>query len=271
MLIKTKVFPDSKKESVIQKETDFFEVRVKAEAKQGEANKAVMSALSKFFNVSVSHIKIVKGAKSRNKVFEIRGVKSQIEKAVEVLKNGGIIAYPTDTVYGIGGNAFDNKVVQRILDLKGRSEDRALLVAVSDFKMMAAIVFITEKEKRFMEKFLPGPVAFILPKKSRISDLVTGGKNTVGIRMPDNKEALEIIRRAGFPIISTSANISGRKPAVKSADIDLEADFMVEGKCKHKKPSTIVDLVNKAIIREGAESEGVKKALKAEFSLQRYG
>ncbi|MBU1046087.1 threonylcarbamoyl-AMP synthase [Patescibacteria group bacterium] len=267
MIIKVKVFPNSKKESVVQKEADFFEVRVKAKPKQGEANKAVINILAKFFNVKLGDVKIIKGAKVKNKVFEIRGVKSQIEKAGEILKKGGIIAYPTDTVYGIGCNAFDDKAVKKILDIKGRVPNNALLVAVSDFRMMEEIVFVKEKERRFMEKFLPGPIAFILPKKPKISDLVTGGKKTIGIRMPDSKETLEIITKAGFPIITTSANFSGKKPAVKSEDIDLKVDFVVEGKCKYKKPSTIVDLIKKTIVREGEGAEKIKKALSTEFSL----
>ncbi|MBU4022999.1 threonylcarbamoyl-AMP synthase, partial [Patescibacteria group bacterium] len=261
----------SKKESVIQKETDFFEVRVKAEAKQGQANKSVINILAEFFNLKTDDIKIIKGAKTRNKVFEIKGVKNQIEKAVEILKKGGIIAYPTDTVYGIGCNALDNKAVKKVLGIKDRPANSALLIAVSDFKMMEDIVFFTKKEHGFMEKFLPGPITFILPKKSKISDLVTAGKKTLGVRIPDSKETMEIIKQAGFPIITTSANVSGKKPAVKSRDIDLKVDFVVEGKCKYKKPSTIVDLINKIIIREGEEAEKVRKALNAEFSLQKYG
>ncbi len=267
MIIKAKVFPHSKKESVVQKETDFFEVRVKAEPRQGEANKAVINILTKFFNVRTGDIKMIKGTKTRNKVFEIKGIKSQIEKAVDILRQGGVIAYPTDTVYGIGCNAFDEKAVKRILDIKSRANNSALLVAVSDFKMMEQVAFFTEKDRKFMEKFLPGPVAFILSKKPEISDLVTAKKKTLGVRIPDNKETIEIIKKARFPIITTSANFSGKKPVVKSKDIDLEVDFVVEGKCKYKKPSTIVDLINKTIIREGEGAIKVKKALNAEFSL----
>jgi L-threonylcarbamoyladenylate synthase len=267
MIIKVKVFPKSKKESVIQKQTDLFEVRVKADAKQGEANNAVINILADFLNVNVKSINMIKGGKSKNKVFEIKGIKNQIEKAVEILKKGGVIAYPTDTVYGIGCDVFNNKAIKKILEIKKRDQNNSLLVAVSDFKMMASIVIFTEKERKFMEKFLPGPITFILPKKSNISNLVTGKRNNLGVRMPDNKEALEIIRQAGFPIITTSANISGQKPVSESRDIDLIVDFVVEGKCKYKKPSTIVDLINKRIIRQGQWVERVEKSLKTEDTL----
>jgi L-threonylcarbamoyladenylate synthase len=267
MIIKVKVFPKSKKESVIQKQTDFFEVRVRPEAKQGQANDAVVNILADFFNINVKSIKMIKGGKSKNKVFEIKGIRNQIETAAEILKEGGVIAYPTDTVYGIGCDIFNNKAIKKILELKKREQNNSLLVAVSDFKMMADIAIFSEKERKFMGKFLPGPVAFILPRKHNISDLVTGKRNTLGVRMPDNKETLEIIKQAGFPIITTSANISGQKPVIKSEDIDLKVDFVVEGKCKYKKPSTIVDLINKKIIRQGQWSEKVEKALNAGNSL----
>ncbi|MCX6738419.1 MAG: L-threonylcarbamoyladenylate synthase [Candidatus Parcubacteria bacterium] len=267
MIIKVKVFPKSKKESVIQKQTDLFEVRVKVEAKQGEANNAVINILADFFNVNVKSINMIKGGKSKNKVFEIKGIKNQIEIAVEILKKGGVIAYPTDTVYGIGCHIFNNKAIERILELKKRDKNNSLLVAVSDFEMMSDIAVFTEKERKFMGKFLPGPIAFILPKKSNISDLVTGKRNTLGVRIPDNKETLAIIKQAGFPIITTSANISGQKPIIMGKDIDLKVDFVVEGKCKYKKPSTIVDLINKKILRQGQWAERVEQLLNTEDSL----
>jgi len=185
----------------------------------------------------------------------------QIEKAVKILKRGGIIAYPTDTVYGIGCNVFDKEAVERIFELKGRDFNKPLSIAVFDFKMLQEIVFVTEQEKEILEKFLPGPFTIILPKKPIISDLVTAGSEFAGIRIPEHKIVLELITKAGFPIITTSANLSGKKPPINAEEVDLKVDFMVEGECKYKKPSTVIDLKNRRIIRKGVEIKKVKQIL----------
>jgi len=185
----------------------------------------------------------------------------QIEKAVKILKQSGMIAYPTDTVYGIGCNIFDQKAVKRIFELKGRDFYKPLSIAVSDFKMLEQMVFITEQEKEILEKLLPGPFTVILPKKPIISDLITAGSEFVGIRIPEHKIVFEIIQKADFPIITTSANVSGKEPPINPKEVDLEVDFVVEGECKYKKPSTVIDLKNRRIIREGVEIKKVKQIL----------
>jgi L-threonylcarbamoyladenylate synthase len=188
-------------------------------------------------------------------------IKNQIEKAVMVLKKGGIIAYPTDTVYGIGCNIFDEKAIKRIFILKNRSFDKPLSVAVCDFQMLEELAIITEQDKKILKKFLPGPITFILPKKPIVSDLVTAGKKSVGIRIPEHEIVFEIIKRANFPIITTSANVSGKKSPIDAEEVDLEVDFMVEGECKHKKPSTVIDLKNRKIIRQGIKRKKIKQIL----------
>jgi len=255
MLIKAKVFPNSKKSTIMQKLDGSFEVKVKSAAKQGEANKEALRLLADFFNIFPSQIKLTRGAKKRNKIFEIPdNLKfDQIDKAVEILSKGGIIAYPTDTVYGIGCNIFDEKAVKRIFKLKGRDFKKPLSIAVSGLKMLEKIVFLTEKDKKFLQKILPGPVTVILPKKPIVPDLVTGGSKFAGIRIPDHKIVLEMIEKAGFPVITTSANVSGKKAPTSLEKFDLRVDFVLKGKCRHKKPSTVIDLKNKAIIRRGSK------------------
>ncbi|MEA3453084.1 MAG: L-threonylcarbamoyladenylate synthase [Patescibacteria group bacterium] len=175
----------------------------------------------------------------------------EIEKAIEILKKGGIIAYPTDTLYGIGCNVFDLEAVQRVFELKNRDFSKPLSIAVSDFKMLDKIAFTTEEEKAILKKLLPGSFTIILLKKPIISDLITAGSRFVGIRIPEHEITLELIKKADFPIITTSANISGNEPPVSAKEVDLEVQFMLRGECKHKKPSTVIDLKNRKIIRQG--------------------
>ena len=194
--------------------------------------------------------------KAVHPVRDNRGTKEagreQISNGVEILKKGGVIAYPTDTVYGIGCNIFDEKAVKRVFELKGRNYNQPLSVAVSNFKMLEQLAFITEKEKEILQKLLPGPFTIILPKKPVVSGLVTADSELVGLRIPDYKQVIEMINKAGFPIVTTSANLSGKEPPVRAEEVDLEVDFVVEGECKHKEPSTVIDLKDRKVIREGA-------------------
>ncbi len=263
MLIKVKVFPQANKERVLEKSKTSFEVQTKARPLKGEANESVARLLAGYFHIQPGLVRLVKGAKSRNKIFELSGLNdiNQVAKAVEILKNGGIIAYPTDTVYGIGCNIFDKKGVNLLFRLKGREFNKPLSVAVSDFEMLEELVFLTEKNRKIIKKLLPGPFTFILPKKKRVPDLITIKSKFVGIRIPENKIALEIIKKAGFPIVTTSANFSGKKAPITSNEINLEVDFIVKGECKRKKPSTVIDLNNRKIIRKGAGFKRIKKLL----------
>ncbi len=187
---------------------------------------------------------------------------NQIKKAVEILKIGGIIAYPTETVYGIGANIFDELAVRRIFEIKKRQFNKPLSVAVSNFKMLENLVYLSSENRKIMEKLLPGPVTIILPKKEIVSNLITANSDFVGVRLPENKVAREIISKAKFPITATSANLSGKKEVTEAKDVKVDVDFIVTGECKYKNPSTVIDLVNKKILREGAGIEKVKLILK---------
>jgi len=184
---------------------------------------------------------------------------NQIDKAVKILKNGGVIAYPTETIYGIGANIFNKKAVKKIFELKGRSFDKPLSVAVADFKTIEQLAYVSDKNKGLIKKLLPGPITILLPKKDIIPDIITQGSKLIGIRFPENKEVIEIIKKAGFPIVSTSANISGEKDVFEAKDVELNVDFTVRGKCKYKKSSTVFDLENKKILRKGVGIEEINK------------
>lgn len=187
----------------------------------------------------------------------------QVKKAVSTLKKGGIIAYPTETVYGLGCNIFDKKAVKKLIKLKGRDFDKPLSVAVADWQMFEELALLTTKEKKIAQKLLPGPFTFILPKTKKVPDFVTAGSEFVGIRFPADKKVQAIIQEAGFPIITTSANFSSQPSPVKLEKIDskicLRVDFVVRGKCRYKTPSTIIDLKNRKIIRKGAGFKKVKE------------
>jgi len=245
MLIKVKVKPNSKKNEIIPLKENSFLVKVLADAKNNQANQAVLELLKKYFNIDDIFIK--KGHKSRNKLIFIPDGFDQINRAVEVLNNGGVIIYPTDTIFGIGCDIYNTKAIEKLIKIKKRNNN-PMTIAVSDIDMMKTIAYVENED--IIKDLLPGPFTFIF-KKRNVSDLITN-LDTVGVRIPDNQTCLEIIKRFGGPIISTSANLVN-KPFPKSLkDIEIRADFVVQGKCKHNLGSTIVDLKNKKILRQGA-------------------
>ncbi len=187
---------------------------------------------------------------------------TDIRKAAGIIKKNGIVIYPTETVYGIGANIFSKDALQKVFAIKKRDANKPVSVAVSDFKMMKELAHIGEREWRFIEKFLPGPVTVLLRKKEKVPDALTSGSGLVGIRYPDHETTIKLIELAGMPITSTSANISGEAPPVRVDEIKIRADYIIDGgECKGE-PSTVVDLVNCGIVRKGAKFEEVAAALK---------
>ena len=135
---------------------------------------------------------------------------SDISKAITALLNGKIIVYPTDTLYGLGADIFNENAVTKIFDIKKRPLSEPLSVAVSDLETLKKIAFVDEKSTKLINSFLPGKLTIILNKKDIVPDLITGGLKKVAIRIPDNEIALDILSRFG-PITATSANIHGKK------------------------------------------------------------
>ncbi|MEM2934689.1 MAG: L-threonylcarbamoyladenylate synthase [Methanocellales archaeon] len=187
-----------------------------------------------------------------------------IERAVEILNKDGVVIYPTETVYGLGGNAFSLNAVRRVFEIKQRAAQEPLSLAVSSFEMLQEIAYLDEAAWKFISKFLPGPITILLLKKPNVPDFVTSGSKVVGIRFPDHKIALELISAFGKPITSTSANISG-EPAPKSAEeVKVKADFLIDGgKCYYGEASTIVDLINKKMVRAGPKFKEVQRFLES--------
>ncbi len=169
---------------------------------------------------------ISKYSNQKNKINE-----EEIKEAAEEIKNGNLVLFPTETVYGIGANALNAEAVKKVFIAKGRAQDNPLIVHVCSIEMVEKIVQeITPLEKKLMEKFWPGPLTIIFNRKSEkiIPNVVTANLDTVGIRMPSNKIAKKLIQEAGVPIAAPSANISGKPSGTKVEDIIEELDGKVQ-------------------------------------------
>ena len=171
-----------------------------------------------------------------------------VERAADILKKGGIVAIPTETVYGLAGNALDGTVTDKIYAAKGRPSDNPLIVHISELSQWAPLVKeIPEDALALARKYWPGPLTVILPKSEIVPDKVSGGLSTVAVRMPSDKIARAIIERAGVPLAAPSANTSG-KPSPTSAkyvieDLSGKVDAIVDaGDCSVGVESTVISL-----------------------------
>ena len=182
--------------------------------------------------------------------------------AVRVLRRDGLIVYPTETVYGLGADALSEDAVLKVYEAKNRPLSRPISIAVSDMDMLGAVAVLDEAARAFIERFLPGPVTVVLPAKSCLPAILTGGTGLVGIRWPDHEIALAIIARLDSPITATSANVSGEIPPTRPEDVYVPNDYVVDGGELPGTPSTVVDLTTRRILRKGAEWEAVEAFLK---------
>lgn len=181
----------------------------------------------------------------------------------EIIKNGGIVVFPTETVYGIGTNGLDKNAVEKLYKIKERPLNKPISLLVSDFEMIEKVAKnITEVEYRLMQKFFPGPLTIILNKKDIVPDILTSGGNTVGIRMPKEEITRKFIEYAGVPIAAPSANISGKPSGTNLQEIIQEfegkVDYFIDGgKSKIGISSTIVKVIDEIpyILREGSISK----------------
>ncbi|HHY10388.1 MAG TPA: threonylcarbamoyl-AMP synthase [Firmicutes bacterium] len=131
--------------------------------------------------------------------------------AVRLLKAGQVVAFPTETVYGLGANAFDSAAVEKIFRAKGRPADNPLIVHIhSQEQLRDLVTAVPKKARALMDRFWPGPLTLVLPKQEAVPSIVTAGLATVGIRIPNHPLALRLLQKTGFPLAAPSANISGR-------------------------------------------------------------
>ena len=192
-----------------------------------------------------------------------------VKKAADILKNGGVVAIPTETVYGLAANALDENAVRSIFAAKGRPQDNPLIVHISEIEMIKPLVEdIPAIAKRLAEQFWPGPLTMIFNKTSVIPSVTSGGLSTVAVRMPENEAARAIIEECGFPLAAPSANTSG-KPSPTSAehvfeDMNGKIPLIIDGgECSVGVESTVICFKDSKIhiLRPG----GVTKEMLAEF------
>lgn len=188
----------------------------------------------------------------------LKGTKG-INKGAKIIKNGGIVAFPTETVYGLGANAFDDDAVHKIFEAKGRPSDNPLIVHVARKKDILKVASdITPCAQKLADAFMPGPITLVLNKRVEIGDAVTAGLNTVGIRCPSNKIARKFIGKCKVPIAAPSANASTRISPTEAShvfeDMNGKIPLIIDGGSSDVGiESTVVSLVNDeaVILRPG--------------------
>ena len=187
---------------------------------------------------------------------------NSISEAGKILKDGGLVAFPTETVYGLGANALLEDSVKKIYEAKGRPSDNPLIVHISDISEIDTLaVEINDNARALIESFMPGPFTVILKKSGIVPDSVTAGMNTVAIRFPENETAQRLIKSAGVPIAAPSANLSGKPSPTKAVhvidDMNGRIDGIIDGEdCDVGVESTIVDASqeNPVLFRPGGVS-----------------
>lgn len=201
-----------------------------------------------------------------------------IERAGSILKTGGLVAFPTETVYGLGGDALNRESSKKIYAAKGRPSDNPLIIHIADMESLAAIVeSIPETAEKLAEKYWPGPLTMILRKSERVPFETTGGLDTVAVRMPRHQTALALIRAAGGYVAAPSANTSGKPSPTQAEFVKEDMDGRIEmiidgGQACIGLESTIVDLTGETpiILRPGyITKEMLQDTLKMPVALDR--
>ena len=186
-----------------------------------------------------------------------------INVAADAIRRGELVVFPTETVYGLAADARNDEAVKKIFIAKGRNTNVALPVQIASADCLdSAADFVSNEAKCLAKRFWPGPLTIIFKKNPAISDYVTGGKDTVGIRIPKHNVALALLETLGFPIVATSANLSGKAPA-KDADeaasdlSDLVSVVIDSGPSSIGVASTVIDMsvLPPKILRQGTISE----------------
>ena len=183
------------------------------------------------------------------------GSKSEpdLTAAVAAIRRGDLVVYPTETVYGLGADALDPEAVERVFEAKNRPREQPISMALSEFSVAADYTRITERERRFCQRFLPGPVTVLVERTDRVPDVLVAGRSRVGLRVPDHDLARDLARRTG-PITATSANRSGEPSARRVDEIDPQIRAratVVDGGETPGGESTVVDVSANRIVRSG--------------------
>ena len=170
-------------------------------------------------------------------------MKKNLKKAAKILKTGGVIAFPTETVFGIGAAIDQPKAIKEIFKIKKRPKNKPLQVLIATLQQAKKLGKFNEQAWEFVKENWPGPFTLVVKKTGKVPKIVTGGSPKVGLRMPDHKVALELIKKCG-PIVATSANRSGKKPALSVREVRKqlpEIEVILPGRVKSGKASQVID------------------------------
>jgi L-threonylcarbamoyladenylate synthase len=184
-----------------------------------------------------------------------------IENAISVLSHDGLIVYPTDTVYGLGADALSDEAIAKVYEAKKRPIGMPVSIAVADFDMLASVSRTDPWMQEFIGMFLPGPVTVVLPARRFIPEVLTGGTGLIGVRIPANDIALQIIRQFDGPITATSANLHGARDPISRDQVTVPYELFVDGGKLPGTPSTVVDLLTRTILRRGTYADKIEKFL----------
>ncbi len=182
-----------------------------------------------------------------------------IKEAAKIIIDGGLVAFPTETVYGLGANALNSEAVAKVYEAKGRPSDNPMIVHIARQKHMEKLTdSITKDMQKLMDAFWPGPLTLIVPATEKVPRVTTGGLDTVAVRMPDNETTLALILEVGDPIVGPSANLSGQPSPTTASHVDDDLhdriDAIIQGEdCRVGIESTVVDMTSKVpmILRPG--------------------
>ena len=182
---------------------------------------------------------------------------NQIDKAVKILWGGGVVIFPTDTVWGIGASIDRLDAIEKLYGIKKREKTKATAVLVGNLIIANRLGVISQKAKELTDKFWPGGLTLVVKVKENIPGIICGENRTIGLRQPNHKAAMKLLEEIDTGLVTASANFAGQPAPKEREDIDQllieKADFILEGESSGKQPSTVVDTTIKPfkIIREG--------------------
>lgn len=195
-------------------------------------------------------------------------LENQMNEICDVIQKGGIVAFPTETVYGVGIHFDDEEALERLMEAKNRDYSKAITLMVADKKDISQYAYISPQAQKMIDQFMPGMITLIFKKKESVRDSMTNGKSTIGIRIPDSEFVLSLLKKVG-PMLVTSANLSQHSNTTSTQEVlnqlDGRIDLVVDGKTSDNIASTVVDVSQDEIkiLRAGKiTEEQIEEAIK---------